>query len=116
MYTVKLLTTLVENHQILAYTVIFLGLIFEGEVVVITTGVLAYLGALDFTLSLVFIFTGSFVKTFVLYYLGEILNKNLVTINFFNILKEESFILCLDLNKNHFGLFFYQNLLWVQII
>ena len=82
MYTVKFLTTLVENHQILAYTVIFLGLIFEGEVVVITTGVLAYLGALDFTLSTCFYFTGSFVKTFVLYYLGEILNKNLVTINF----------------------------------
>ena len=74
MYTVKLLTTLVENHQILAYTVIFLGLIFEGEVVVITTGVLAYLGALDFTLSLVFIFTGSFVKTFALYYIGEMMN------------------------------------------
>ncbi|MEK7105050.1 MAG: VTT domain-containing protein [Patescibacteria group bacterium] len=83
MYTVKLLTTLVENHQILAYTVIFLGLIFEGEVVVITTGVLAYLGALDFTLSLVFIFTGSFVKTFVLYYLGEILNKKFSYNKFF---------------------------------
>ena len=83
MYTVKFLTTLVENHQILAYTVIFLGLIFEGEVVVITTGVLAYLGALDFTLSLVFIFTGSFVKTFVLYYLGEILNKKFSYNKFF---------------------------------
>ena len=83
MYTVKFLTTLVENHQILAYVVIFLGLIFEGEVVVITTGVLAYLGALDFTLSLVFIFTGSFVKTFVLYYLGEILNKKFSYNKFF---------------------------------
>jgi membrane protein DedA with SNARE-associated domain len=75
MYTVKFLTALVEHHQIIAYGVIFLGLIFEGEVVVITTGVLAYLGALDFWLSLTLIFSGSFVKTFVLYYIGEKLNK-----------------------------------------
>lgn len=88
MYTVKFLTTLVENHQILAYAVIFLGLIFEGEVVVITTGVLAYLGALDFTLSLVFIFTGSFVKTFVLYYLGEILNKKFSYNKFFQYIEK----------------------------
>lgn len=83
MYTVKFLTTLVEHHQFLAYAIIFLGLIFEGEVVVITTGVLAYLGALDFTLSLVFIFTGSFVKTFVLYYIGETINKKFSNHKFF---------------------------------
>lgn len=83
MYTVKFLTTLVEHHQILAYAVIFLGLIFEGEVVVITTGVLAYLGALDFTLSLILIFTGSFVKTFSLYYVGEIMNKKFSHSKFF---------------------------------
>lgn len=74
MYTVKLLTSFVESHQILAYLFIFLGLIFEGEVVVITTGVLCYLGALDFTFSLILIFVGSFVKTFVLYYIGELMN------------------------------------------
>ncbi len=88
MYTVKFLTTLVENHQILAYAVIFLGLIFEGEVVVITTGALAYLGALDFTLSLIFIFTGSFVKTFVLYYLGELLNDKFNYSKFFQFIEK----------------------------
>ncbi len=83
MYTVKFLTTLVEHHQILAYAIIFLGLILEGEVVVITTGVLAYLGALDFWLSLTLIFAGSFVKTFVLYYLGEQMNKKFSQSRFF---------------------------------
>ncbi|MEK7088718.1 MAG: VTT domain-containing protein [Patescibacteria group bacterium] len=91
MYTVKFLTALVENHQILAYSIIFLGLIFEGEVVVITTGVLAYLGALDFTLSLIFIFTGSFVKTFTLYYIGELLNNKFSYSKFFQYIERRVF-------------------------
>lgn len=88
MHTVKLLTTLVEHHEILAYGIIFLGLIFEGEVIVIATGVLAYLGALDFWLSLVFIFTGSFVKTFVLYYLGEKINEKFGYSKFFKYIEK----------------------------
>jgi len=91
MYTVKFLTDLIEHHQILAYAIIFLGLIFEGEVVVITTGVLAYLGALDFTLSLVLIFTGSFVKTFVLYYLGELMNDKFSYSKFFQYIEKRVF-------------------------
>ncbi|PIR68907.1 hypothetical protein COX93_01405 [Candidatus Nomurabacteria bacterium CG_4_10_14_0_2_um_filter_30_12] len=91
MYTVKFLTTLVENHQILAYVVIFLGLIFEGEVIVITTGVLCYLGALDFTLSLILIFTGSFVKTFTLYYIGEVVNKKYSDSKFFKYIERRVF-------------------------
>ena len=83
MYTVKYLTLLVEHHQILAYAIIFLGLIFEGEVIVITTGVLCSLGALDFTLSLVLVFSGSFIKTFTLYYIGELANKKFSHSNFF---------------------------------
>ncbi|MFA4975117.1 MAG: hypothetical protein WC839_00265 [Candidatus Paceibacterota bacterium] len=91
MYTVNFLTTLVENHQILAYLVIFLGLIFEGEVVVISTGVLAYLGALDFTLSLIFIFAGSFVKTFALYYIGEVMNSKFSHSKFFQYIERRVF-------------------------
>ena len=83
MYTVKFLTTLIVHHQIWAYAFIFLGLIFEGEVVVITTGVLCSLGALDFTLSLVLMFSGSFVKTFVLYYIGEVMNNKYGSSKFF---------------------------------
>lgn len=91
MYTVKFLTTLVENHQILAYAIIFLGLIFEGEVIVITTGVLCSLGALDFTLSLILIFAGSFVKTFALYYIGEVMNTKFSHSKFFQYLERRVF-------------------------
>ena len=91
MHTVKLLTTLIEHHAVLAYGIIFLGLIFEGEVVVIATGVLAYLGALDFWLALIFIFAGSFVKTFVLYYIGERINEKFGYNKFFKYIEKRVF-------------------------
>jgi len=75
MHTVKFLTTLVEHHQILAYIVIFFGLIFEGEVVVISTGIFAHLGALNFWFSLLFILIGGSSKIFLGYYLGELIHK-----------------------------------------
>jgi membrane protein DedA with SNARE-associated domain len=71
MHTVQVLNHLVANHQVLAYLIIFVGLIFEGEIVVITAGVLSYLGVLSFWLSLAFILAGGMAKTFGVYYLGE---------------------------------------------
>ncbi|HEU0085914.1 MAG TPA: DedA family protein [Candidatus Paceibacterota bacterium] len=75
MDSVHILNQLVENHQIWAYLVIFIGLILEGEVVVITAGVLSYLGALDFTTALIFILAGGVAKSFGCYYLGTLLYK-----------------------------------------
>lgn len=75
MDTVEILNQLVKEHQIIAYLLIFLGLVFEGEVVVITAGVLSYLGALDFRISLIFILAGGIVKTFGCYYLGILLHN-----------------------------------------
>jgi membrane protein DedA with SNARE-associated domain len=74
MHTVKLLVSLVEDHQILAYALVFLGLIFEGEVVVISTGILAHLGALNFYFALLFILAGGLTKTFLCYYAGELIH------------------------------------------
>jgi membrane-associated protein len=75
MYTVHALSHLVEHNQTWAYLVIFFGLIFEGEVVVITAGVLAQLGALNFWAALIFVLLGGFTKTITLYYLGGVLHK-----------------------------------------
>jgi membrane protein DedA with SNARE-associated domain len=71
MHTLQLLTSLVEHHQGLAYLIIFVGIIFEGEFFVISTGILAHLGALNFAVSLIFIFFGGLGKTFLGYYLGR---------------------------------------------
>ncbi len=75
MHTVRILNILVEHHQVLAYFLIFLGLIFEGEVTLISAGVLAHLGAFNFWLVLGFILAGGIVKTFLGYYIGEYLHK-----------------------------------------
>lgn len=75
MHTVNLLSQLVENHQILAYGLIYLGLIFEGEFFLISTGILAHLGALSFWFALLFIVLGGISKTFLGYALGEYLYK-----------------------------------------
>jgi len=88
MHTVQVLNHLVENHQIYAYLIIFLGLIFEGEVVVITTGVFASLGALNFWTALFFILAGGMVKTFGGYYLGGYLYSKYSEHNFFRYLEK----------------------------
>ena len=75
MHTVRILTVLVQHHEALAYGLIFLGLIFEGEFFLISTGILAHLGALDFWFALIFIYSGGLCKTFLGYYIGQTVSK-----------------------------------------
>jgi len=75
MHTVNFLIRLVEYHQILAYGIIYLGLIFEGEFFIISTGILVHLGALNFWFSLLFLLLGGLSKTLLGYALGEFLFK-----------------------------------------
>jgi len=74
MHTVKLLTLLVSDHQILAYLIIFLGLIFEGEVILISAGILSHLGALNIWFTICFILIGGLTKTVSGYYIGTLLH------------------------------------------
>jgi membrane protein DedA with SNARE-associated domain len=73
MYTVKFLIHLVEHYQTLAYVLIFLGLIFEGEFTLISAGILIHLGAINLPLTIVFILAGSIIKTFYCYYFGKLI-------------------------------------------
>lgn len=93
MYTVNLLTRLVEHHQILAYTVIYLGLIFEGEFFLIFTGILTHLGALNFYVTLLFVFLGALSKTFIGYALGEFLFKIFNHHKFFRYIQKRVYLL-----------------------
>ena len=76
MHTVNILGHIIEHHQSLAYGLIFLGLVFEGEITLISAGVLAHLGSLNLWLVLVFVFSGGFIKTLLGYYVGTVLQKN----------------------------------------
>ncbi|MEX2052238.1 MAG: hypothetical protein WD991_00890 [Candidatus Paceibacterota bacterium] len=73
MDAVNLLAGLVENHQVWAYVIIVLGLILEGEVIAISSGILTYLGLLSFPIVLVLILIGGLMKTIFGYALGRYL-------------------------------------------
>jgi membrane-associated protein len=65
----------VEHHVVFTYLLIFIFLIFEGEFILIVTGILVHLGALDLGPSLFFLYLGGMGKTFLGYGLGRLINK-----------------------------------------
>jgi membrane protein DedA with SNARE-associated domain len=83
MHTVNLLTSLVGHHQILAYALIYLGIVFEGEFVVISVGILAHLGALNVWTALIFILLGGLSKTLLGYAIGQFLFRKFNHNSFF---------------------------------
>ena len=88
MHTVNILKHLVENHLALAYVLIFLITIVEGEIVVISAGILVLLGALNFWLSLTVILFAGMVKTLAGYLLGRFLHKKFNSHRFFQYMQK----------------------------
>ena len=75
MHTVNILQAFVEQHQLVAYLLIFVGIVFEGEFAVILTGILAHLGAFNFWVALPAILLGGLGKTILGYYFGGLIHK-----------------------------------------
>lgn len=88
MHTVNLLIGLVEYHQVWVYVIIYFGLIFEGELFLISAGILAHLGAINFWFALFFIILGGFSKTLLGYMLGEMLYKKFNHHTFFRYIEK----------------------------
>ncbi|HEY4493953.1 MAG TPA: DedA family protein [Candidatus Paceibacterota bacterium] len=86
--TIQFLTNLVEHHQALAYTVIFLGLVIEGEFFLIFTGIMAHLGAINLWVAFLFALAGVFGKTFFGYALGKYLFKKFNHNKFFKYIRK----------------------------
>ena len=117
MHTVNLLINLVEHHQVLAYIIIFFGLIFEGELIVISTGILAHLGALNFWFSLFFILLGGLSKTFIGYALGEFLYKKFNHNRFFRYIQKQVYsILPRFKTKPFWSIFISKFIMWANNI
>ncbi len=93
MHTVNLLIRLVEHHQILAYGIIFLGLILEGEFFLIFTGILTHLGALNLYVTLSVVLLGGLSKTFIGYALGEFLFKIFNHHKFFKYIQKRVYVI-----------------------
>ena len=65
----------VEVHSIIVYLVIFLGVIIEGEIVVIFAGIFSYLGSLNIFIALFAVITGGVMKSFLGYSIGLYLSR-----------------------------------------
>jgi membrane-associated protein len=83
MHTVRLLTHLVENQQHIAYLIMLLGVLFEGEMTVLSTGVLINLGALNLWSSVGVILFGGVCKTLLGYSLGGFIRRKWSNVKFF---------------------------------
>jgi membrane protein DedA with SNARE-associated domain len=75
MLTLHFIKHFVEVHSFYAYILIFLGVIIEGEVVVIFAGIFSYLGSLNITVSFLTVIIAGYTKSFLGYYLGLYLQK-----------------------------------------
>jgi membrane protein DedA with SNARE-associated domain len=75
MNTVNALANFVAGNEVLAYILIFLGIIIEGEVVVIFSGILAHLGGLSIITSFFVGVLGIASKSYLGYQLGAWLEK-----------------------------------------
>jgi membrane-associated protein len=108
---------LVEHHQILVYWIIFFGLIFEGEFILISTGILVHLGALNLWFSLFFILLGSFSKTFIGYAFGEFLYKKFNSHRFFKYMQKRVYgILPKFKAKPFWSIFISKFIMWANSI
>jgi len=64
-----------EIHAITIYLIIYLGIIAEGDLVVILAGILSYLGSLNLLVAFLAIILGGASKSFLGYTIGSYLNK-----------------------------------------
>jgi membrane-associated protein len=112
MHTVNFLTRIVEHHQTLTYAIVLLGLIFEGEVIVISAGILAHLGALNVWFVLFFVLSGALLKTFIGYELGRFLSRKYHHNGFFRYIHKRVYTILPRLKTKPFWSIFISKFIW----
>lgn len=76
MLTLNFIRHFVESYDVLAYILIFIGVIIEGEIVVVIAGIFAHLGSLNIFIALGVTVIGGALKSVIGYSLGYYLQKN----------------------------------------
>ena len=89
MYTIEALRYVIEQNQAIAYVLIFLATIIEGEIVSIASGILILLGGLNFWITFIAIFCGGMTKSFLGYHIGVFLNKKFNHNKFFKYIESK---------------------------
>lgn len=75
MITLNFIRHFVESYDVLAYILIFLGVIIEGEIVVVIAGIFAHLGSLNIYIAFIATVMGGGLKSVIGYSLGYYLQK-----------------------------------------
>lgn len=116
MHTVQILNHLIANYQALTYLLIFLIVIFEGEIVLISTGILIHLGALNFYLALIFILVGAFLKTVLGYYVGQLMHNKWHQTKFFKYIDKRVKVIMPHFNQEPFWSIFISKFIVINHI
>ncbi len=66
----------VEIHAVIAYFILYLGVIIEGEIVVIFAGIFSYLGSINLFMAFISVILGGATKSLIGYAIGFYLNKH----------------------------------------
>lgn len=114
MDTVQALSHVIENSQSLAYLLIFLITIIEGEIVAISAGILILLGALNFWVALLAIIAGSTIKTFLGYFIGKFLNEKLNHNKFFQYIEKKVLTVMPHFEEKPFWSIFFSKFLMIN--
>lgn len=89
MNTVNLLANFMSGNEVLAYVLVFLGLIIEGEIVILFAGILAHLGGLDFKSLFLVGALSLATKAFLGYHLGSYLRDRFPDNRFFQYIENK---------------------------
>lgn len=73
--TIDALTQFAEGYAFVAYALLFVGMLLEGELVMLFGGVLAQIGALDLGVVLAISFAGAVIKSLLWYRFGSFLGR-----------------------------------------
>lgn len=89
MHVIHELTGIIGEHIYVAYFLLLIGIIIEGELMIIVSGILVHLGVLPILSTLIVCLAGAMGKTFIGYGLGVFLDKKIPKNKFFEFIERK---------------------------
>jgi membrane protein DedA with SNARE-associated domain len=84
---IRFFVSFVEVHRFAGYLLLFIGMLFEGETLLLGSGILIHLGAFDPLDTYFIAFAGALIGDFLWYYLGSFLRDRYPENRFINYVK-----------------------------
>lgn len=113
--TLHIIKDFISAHAIVIYLFIILGVILEGEVVVLLAGIFASLGSLNIGFSLISIIIGGVSKSFIAYNLGLYFSKNHSDNRFIKKVEERIYTFLPNFDRRPFGAIFMSRFLLLGV-